>query len=136
MKWKRLDLWEAFNRTAAAGKKWLGENTQQYRPTQRRRDPDWQCEKSGHDFVNGVCSRCSDPEVDEVAAVECDFCRVIFEHTGEQHCPMHEVSMPSIEAPTQSPQLLLPSETLPELREMPIMTPEALFTETRTLFPM
>lgn len=28
LKWKRLDLWEAFNVTAAAGRKWIGENTQ------------------------------------------------------------------------------------------------------------
>lgn len=29
LKWKREDLWEAFNKTAAAGKKWLWEDTQQ-----------------------------------------------------------------------------------------------------------
>ena len=28
LKWKRRDLWEQFNITAAAGKKWVGENTQ------------------------------------------------------------------------------------------------------------
>lgn len=38
--WKREDLWEAFNRTAAAGKKWLGEDTQQYRPKKRRDEPE------------------------------------------------------------------------------------------------
>lgn len=31
LKWKRKDLWEKFNTTAAAGRKWIGENTQQER---------------------------------------------------------------------------------------------------------
>lgn len=28
--------------------------------------------------------------MDEVAAVECEYCRAIFEHTGRLHCPLHE----------------------------------------------
>jgi hypothetical protein len=88
--WKREDLWEAFNRTAAAGKKWLGEDTQQYRPKKRRDVPEWYCEENGHKFVDGVCTRCGDPEVDEVATVECELCRAVYEHTGRIHCPMHE----------------------------------------------
>jgi hypothetical protein len=89
LKWKRLDLWERFNITAAAGKKWLGEETQQY-PKKRREETNWQCSEHGHQFVDGVCQRCDDPEIDEVAAVECEYCRAILEHTGHKHCPMHE----------------------------------------------
>jgi hypothetical protein len=105
LKWKREDLWESFNITAAAGKKWLGEDTQQYRPKKRREDPDRQCEQNGHEFVDGVCRNCGDPEVDEVAAVECEFCRAIFEHTGRKHCPIHE------ERSDFGPLLAAPSET-------------------------
>ena len=98
LKWKREDLWELFNKTAAAGKKWLGEETQQYRPTKRQdghKADNWEC-RSGHDFVNGACSHCKAPQVDEVEAVACEWCRAIFEHTGVQHCPIHE--LPSREA--------------------------------------
>jgi hypothetical protein len=90
---RREDLWEAFNKTAAAGKKWLGEDTQQYRPKKRKDGTDadhWEC-RSGHEFVNGVCERCNGLEIDEVEAVECEFCRAIFEHTGVIHCPLHEL---------------------------------------------
>jgi Domain of unknown function (DUF4942) len=90
LKWKREDLWESFNKTAAAGKKWLGEDTQQYRPKKRRTEPEWYCTQHGHKFVDGSCEHCGDPEIDEVAAVECDYCRVIFEHTGRKHCPIHQ----------------------------------------------
>jgi uncharacterized Zn finger protein (UPF0148 family) len=89
LKWKRQDLLEAFSKTAAAGKKWLGENTQQYRPKKKREEPEWYCEKNGHNFKDGVCERCGDPEIDEVAAVECELCRAIFEHTGRVECPIH-----------------------------------------------
>lgn len=92
LKWKREDLWELFNKTAAAGKKWLGEDTQQYRPKKRKdgKDADnWQC-RSGHNFIDGVCEHCQGPEVDEVEAVECEYCRAIFEHTGRKHCPIHQ----------------------------------------------
>jgi hypothetical protein len=87
--WKRLDLWEKFNITAAAGKKWLGEDTQQYRP-KKRKEPEWQCKRYGHEFEEGKCKNCGEPEVDELLAIECEYCRAIFEHTGELHCPMHE----------------------------------------------
>lgn len=96
LKWKREDLWQAFNMTAAAGKKWLGEDTQQYRPKKRREEPEWSCSRNGHKFVDGVCSSCGDPEIDEVAAVECDYCRVIFEHTGQKHCPIHQAPREAI----------------------------------------
>lgn len=43
-----------------------------------------------HTFVDGVCSRCGEPEIDELEAVECDYCRAIFEHTGRKHCPIHQ----------------------------------------------
>lgn len=91
LKWKREDLWERFNITAAAGKKWLGEDTQQYRPKRRKDGADipWQCREE-HSFVDGKCERCNEPEVDEVEAVACEFCRAIFEHTGRIHCPIHE----------------------------------------------
>jgi hypothetical protein len=36
LKWKRLDLWEAFNIAASAGKKWLGERTQDH-----NKEPEW-----------------------------------------------------------------------------------------------
>lgn len=116
LKFKRLDLWEAFNRKAAAGKKWLGENTQQYRPAKKREETEYYCEANGHNFVNGVCERCQDPEIDEVAAVECPMCRAIFEHTGRISCPTHGgLALPSgpaavlaIEAPeTDEPGLVL-----------------------------
>ncbi len=90
LKWKREDLWERFNTTAASGKKWLGEDTQQYRPKKRSADPGYHCREHGHTFINGECEHCGDPEIDEVAAVECDFCRAIFEHTGRKHCPIHQ----------------------------------------------
>ena len=92
LKWKRLDLWERFNITAAAGKKWLGEDTQQYRPTKRKDGmdaDDYRC-RDKHSFINGVCEHCKEPEIDEVEAVECDYCRAIFEHTGRKHCPIHQ----------------------------------------------
>jgi hypothetical protein len=91
LKWKRDDLWERFNRTAAAGKKWLGEDTQQYRPKKRKDGMDaenWQC-RDKHRFVDGVCANCGEPEIDEVEAVECELCRAIFEHTGRKCCPVH-----------------------------------------------
>jgi hypothetical protein len=94
LKWKRLDLWERFNTTAAAGKKWLGEDTQQYRPKKRKAQPDWYCEQNGHEFVDGACKRCDDPEIDETESVECDYCRAIFEHTGRKTCPIHPEEMP------------------------------------------
>lgn len=102
LKWKRLDLWESFNKTAAAGKKWLGENTQQYRPKKRREDADYYCERKGHEFVDAadggmrVCGRCGDPEFDELASVDCEYCRAIFEYTGRKHCPIHEEAIPKL----------------------------------------
>ena len=100
LKWKREDLWEKFNLTAAAGKKWLGEDTQQYRPTKHKEGADipYQCRHSGHKFVNGVCEVCEEPEVDELESVECELCRAIFEHTGVKHCPMHEEFAPALAA--------------------------------------
>ena len=77
-------------RDCGGRKKWLGEDTQQYRPKKRCREPDWYCSQHGHKFVDGSCEHCGDPEIDEVAAVECDYCRVIFGHTGRKHCPIHE----------------------------------------------
>lgn len=109
LKWKREDLWERFNLTAAAGKKWLGEDTQQYRPKKRKDGNDadnWQC-RSGHTFINGVCEHCDSPEIDEVEAVECEFCRAIFEHTGVKHCPMHELDDLGLPEPATSNQLAL-----------------------------
>jgi uncharacterized Zn finger protein (UPF0148 family) len=91
LKFKREDLWEAFNKTAAAGKKWLGEDTQQYRPAKRKDGMDadnWQC-RTGHEFVDGKCANCDAPQVDEVEAVPCELCRAIFEHTGRLSCPIH-----------------------------------------------
>lgn len=98
LKFKREDLWEKFNQTAAAGKKWLGENTQQYRPTKRKDGHDadhWEC-RSAHKFVNGTCTRCQQPEVDEIEAVECEYCRAVFEHTGRKHCPIHPDTTPAL----------------------------------------
>jgi hypothetical protein len=42
-----------------------------------------------------------DPEVDELEAVECDYCRAIFEHTGVKHCPIHQLPGPMLGAPEQ-----------------------------------
>jgi hypothetical protein len=101
LKWKRDDLWESFNRTAAAGKKWLGEDTQQYRPTKRKDGMDadhWQC-RTGHKFVDGICATCNAPEIDEVEAVECEMCRAIFEHTGRKCCPVHSENVLPVAPP-------------------------------------
>jgi hypothetical protein len=98
LKWKREDLWERFNLTAAAGKKWLGEDTQQYRPKKRREETEWYCSEHGHEFADGECRRCGDPEIDEVAAVECEYCRAIFEHTGYKTCPIHVDTTPRLAA--------------------------------------
>ena len=38
---------------------------------------------------DGVCTRCNEPEIDELEAVECEWCRAIFEHTGAKRCPIH-----------------------------------------------
>lgn len=100
LKWKREDLWERFNLTAAAGKKWLGEDTQQYRPKKRKTGADvpWQC-RDDHKFVDGVCERCQEPEKDEIeTATECEWCRAIFEHTGEITCPMHAIHANELES--------------------------------------
>lgn len=113
LKWKRNDLWERFNLTAAAGKKWLGEDTQQYRPKKRREEPEWYCEHNGHKFVDGTCTNCGDPEIDEVALVECDYCRVIFEHTGRKQCPIHEELPPALMS--NNPDATDPEESLREL---------------------
>jgi hypothetical protein len=122
LKFKREDLWERFNVTAAAGKKWLGEDTQQYRPKKRRAEPEWYCEKNGHTFVDGTCTHCSDPEIDDVAAVECDYCRAIFEHTGRKHCPIHTeqpVALPDASVVVAGAMLAIPEGqallTFPEL---------------------
>ena len=107
LKWKREDLWATFNKTAAAGKKWLGEDTQQYRPTKRKDGMDadhWEC-RSGHKFANGVCAICNEPEIDEVEAIECEYCRAIFEHTGRKHCPIHE-ELPEAIATTEHKALV------------------------------
>jgi hypothetical protein len=106
LKFKRLDLWETFNKTAAAGKMWLGEDTQQYRPKKRREEPEWYCQENGHEFVEGTCTRCNDPEVDEVAAVECEMCREIFEHTGFKRCPIHGGMAALLEPVGSSPLML------------------------------
>jgi hypothetical protein len=68
---------------------------------------DWRCRDS-HTFVNGTCEHCQEPEVDEVEAVECEFCRAIFEHTGRKHCPIHE----EIDFLPVSDTLLLPEQTV------------------------
>lgn len=102
LKWKRLDLLEAFNRTAAAGKRWIGENTQAQRPTKREEhDYPWDCRKpeGGHNFVDGKCSRCEEPEIDPLPLIQCELCRAVFEATGEQHCPLHPLPAPEIAAP-------------------------------------
>jgi hypothetical protein len=109
LKWKRLDLWERFNLTAAAGKKWLGEDTQQYRPKKRKDGNDadnWEC-KSGHSFVDGVCEHCQAPQIDEVEAVECELCRAIFEHTGRKTCPAHPEFTPLPVWQPEGAQLML-----------------------------
>jgi len=101
--------------TAAAGKKWLGEDTQQYRPTKRKdghEADNWQC-RDAHDFVDGFCSRCKEPEIDELEAVECDYCRAIFEHTGRKHCPVHQ------DAQDLAPLLNEPQTSLPKQLEAP-----------------
>lgn len=107
LKFKRLELWELFNKTAAAGKKWIGENTQQYRPKTKRKEREWRCDHNGCSYEDGVCTNCGDPEVDEVAKVECEFCRVIFEHTGVKHCPIHEQFNPALETPPPETRKLL-----------------------------
>lgn len=108
LKWKRLDLLERFNITAASGKKWIGENTQQYRPTDRKKK-DHYCTFNGCDYNEArVCNRCETPEIDPLDAITCEFCRAIAEATGETHCPMHPQNFEAIaQAPPVPAQLLL-----------------------------
>lgn len=113
LKWKRKDLLDSFNIHAAAGKMWIGENSQQYRPTpnQKRKaggDLHWECRKDGCDYRSGVCSRCQGEDIDaELALISCELCRGVYEHTGEQYCPLHPKSMPVIEGYGQEAALLL-----------------------------
>jgi hypothetical protein len=87
LKWKRLDLLEAFNKTAANGKKWLGENTQSQRPPKPHKS--WSCEHNGHRFENNVCTDCYTLEVDPLDSIECDLCKLVAEYTGVTECPLH-----------------------------------------------
>jgi hypothetical protein len=102
LKWKRRDLLESFNKTAAAGKKWLGADTSFKKAAWRER-PDYYCEHHGHEFEDGVCKCCERPEVDPLDVVQCEYCRVIAEYTGREHCPIHrEVEIaPPDETPLQ-----------------------------------
>jgi hypothetical protein len=128
LKWKRLDLWETFNRTAAAGKKWIGEDTQKYRPKKKRDDRDYLCDRNGCTFEDGTCTRCGDPEIDEVSKVECEYCRAIFEHTGVKHCPIHELPGQAL-PPVPEARLALP-EPEPEPEQEP---PELLCSITQQI---
>jgi hypothetical protein len=47
-------------RDCGGRKKWLGEDTQQYRPKKRRTEPEWYCSQHGHKFVDGGCEHCGD----------------------------------------------------------------------------
>jgi hypothetical protein len=126
LKFKREDLWEAFNRTAAAGKKWLGEDTQQYRPKKRKdgnEADNWQCRDS-HSFVDGVCERCNEPEIDEVEAVECEYCRAVFEHTGKKHCPVHPEP---IATPLPEPEPPPPTPDMEDAEDMEFYVNESCF---------
>jgi len=105
LKWKRKDLLDRFNQHAAAGKLWIGERTQQYRPTPKskrktREELNYKCRTTGCDYVDGICSQCQGEDVDsELAKIECELCRSVYEHTGEQNCPIHPKAMPAIEQP-------------------------------------
>jgi len=97
LKWKRLDLLEAFNKTAAAGKKWLGAETSFKKAAWRDR-PEYWCEHHGHEYEDGECKRCKRPEVDPLSLIQCEYCRVIAEYTGREHCPIHrEIELPAPE---------------------------------------
>ena len=102
LKWKREDLWERFNKTAADGKKWIAAEAHQARRPHKRPDgdqaDDYRCRSKGHQFVDGKCVHCKEPEVDEVEAVECEYCRAIYEHTGRIHCPIHTEGLPEPES--------------------------------------
>lgn len=113
LKWKRLDLLESFNKHAAAGKRWIGENTQQYRPTPRQRkeaqQEHWECRRDGCQFTDGVCGRCGAEDVDaDLVKIPCELCRTVYEYTGEQYCPMHPRETVVVPAPA-APMLLLES---------------------------
>jgi hypothetical protein len=112
LKWKRKDLLEAFNKTAAAGKKWLGGDTSFKKAVWRER-PDYYCEHQGHEYVDGVCSRCERPEVDPLSSIQCEYCRMVAEFTGREECPIHQA--PAIAEATT--QLALPSPSAPEVAE-------------------
>ena len=112
LKWKRLDLLEQFNRRAAAGKMWIGENTRAQRQTKKQREEEqsrdvhWEC-RSGHEFVAGVCSKCHvEQGVDTYALIECELCRAVCEETGlDPHCPLHPI--PEHALPVAAAQLLI-----------------------------
>lgn len=111
LKWKRMDLLESFNKHAAAGKKAIGENTQQYRPTPKQRkeaqQEHWECRRDGCKFEGGICTRCNAEDVDaELASIGCDLCRDVYETTGEEHCPLHPKAGPVI-TPAVPPELLM-----------------------------
>lgn len=101
LKCKRPDLLEKFNAMAAAGKRWIGQESKRaWRP--RKRTPDQDCRRSGgHLFRDGVCTYCDSPEVDDGAHIECDLCREVFYATGQQSCPVHPAAEPTMlgEAP-------------------------------------
>ncbi len=99
--WKRPDLLEAFNKRAAAGKKWLGGDTS-FKKAAWRENPDYYCQHNGHDWnSDDVCKRCEAPKVDPLDAVECELCRSVMEHTGVQSCPLHPLDCiaPSMPVP-------------------------------------
>jgi uncharacterized Zn finger protein (UPF0148 family) len=115
LKWKRKDLLEAFNKTAANGKKWIGENTQaKYKP--REKKSTWECERNGHEFLAGSCSRCGEPESGEWDHVSCPLCKTVAEHTGHIECPLHPVIKERIETSEEpSPAFLaLPAPSEPQ----------------------
>ena len=73
---------------------------------------DWRVQRSTH-ICDGFCERCNEPEIDELEAVECDYCRAIFEHTGRMHCPIHQ------DAQDLAPLLNEPETNLPAMLEAP-----------------
>lgn len=118
LKCKRPELLEQFNKMAAAGKMWIGQESKRaWRP--KKRTPDGDCQRSGgHLFRDGVCTYCDSPEVDDGAGIACELCREIFYATGEQCCPLHPKPMtPAVEAPAPGKELLMIEAAIAEAED-------------------
>lgn len=117
LKWKRLDLLEAFNKHAAQGKKWLGECSQQYRPSTKK-EKEYYCQVNGCHFVDNACDRCGSLQVDPLDQIRCELCRAITEATGDTYCPLHPKHQPVFEGREEVAPLQIAAHEEPTVEEI------------------